>query len=151
MFCSIWDKCTEKMADMRRTRQALDETDRRIAAALMASPRASWRTVGQVLDLSERTIVRRAAPLLQDGTLRPTAVRNPARFPRIVPMALRIRCRPSRIAAIAAGLARRPDTIRVDLLGGGNEISGVLFLDGAQARDSLLLRDLPAWRRPETR
>jgi DNA-binding Lrp family transcriptional regulator len=125
-------------------RHDLDETDRRIAAVLMASPRASWRTVAQVLDLSERTVVRRATPLLQDGTLRPTAVRNPARFPRIVPMALRIRCRPNRIRAIAAGLARRPDTIWVDILGGGNEISSVLFLDGTQARNSLLLRDLPA-------
>ena len=129
---------------MRQTRHALDETDRRIAAALMASPRVSWRTVARVLDLSERTIVRRAMPLLQDGTLRPTAVRNPARFPRIVPMALRIRCRPNRIRAIAAGLARRPDTVWVDILGGGNEISSVLFLHGAQARNSLLLRDLPA-------
>ncbi|WP_370353977.1 Lrp/AsnC family transcriptional regulator [Catenulispora sp. EB89] len=124
--------------------RTLDETDRRIAAVLMASPRASWRTVAEVLDLSERTIVRRAAPLLHDGTLRPTAVRNPARFPRIIPTALRIRCRPSRIKAIAAGLARRPDTIWVDILGGGNEISSVLFLDGPEARNSLLLRDLPA-------
>jgi DNA-binding Lrp family transcriptional regulator len=129
---------------MRRAKHDLDETDRRIAAVLMASPRASWRTVADVLDLSERTIVRRSAPLLQDGTLRPTAVRNPALFPRIVPMVLRIRCRPSRINAIAAGLARRPDTVWVDILGGGNEISSVLFLDGPAARNSLLLRDLPA-------
>jgi DNA-binding Lrp family transcriptional regulator len=125
-------------------RDALDETDRRIAAVLMASPRAPWRTIAQVLDLSERTIVRRATPLLQDGTLRPTAVRNPARVPRMIPLVLRIRCRPSRIKAIAAGLARRPDTIWVDILGGGNEISSVLFLDGPEARNSLLLRDLPA-------
>jgi DNA-binding Lrp family transcriptional regulator len=110
----------------------------------MASPRASWRTVAQVLDLSERTIVRRATPLLEDGTLRATAVRNPALFPRIVPLVLRIRCRPSRIKAIAAGLARRPDTVWVDILGAGNEISSVLFLEGADARNSLLLRDLPA-------
>ena len=132
------------MADMRHARQALDETDRRIAAVLMASPRASWRAVADVLELSERTIVRRATPLLRDGTLRPTAVRNPAGFPRIAALVLRIRCRPSRINAIAAGLARRPDTTWVDILAGGNEISSVLFLDGAQARNSLLLRDLPA-------
>ncbi|WP_194892582.1 Lrp/AsnC family transcriptional regulator [Catenulispora pinisilvae] len=133
------------MADPRQARRAqLDETDRRIAAVLMAAPRASWRTIGDFLGLSERTIVRRAAPLLHDGTLRLTAVRNPARFPRIVPIVLRIRCRPSRIKAIAAGLARRPDTIWVDILGGGNEISSVLFLDGAEARNTLLLRDLPA-------
>ena len=132
------------IANVRHLRHDLDETDRRIAAVLMASPRASWRTVAQVLDLSERTIVRRATPLLEDGTLRATAVRNPALFPRIVPMVLRIRCRPNRIKAIAAGLARRPDTVWVDILGAGNEISSVLFLDGAEARNSLLLRDLPA-------
>jgi DNA-binding Lrp family transcriptional regulator len=132
------------MTDVRQERRELDEVDRRIVAVLMASPRAPWRTVARVLRLSERTIVRRATPLLHDGTLRPTAIRNPARFPRIVPMALRIRCRPSRIRAIAAGLARRPDTVWVDILGGGNEISCVLFLDGPAARNSLLLRDLPA-------
>ncbi|MBR7830691.1 Lrp/AsnC family transcriptional regulator [Actinospica sp. MGRD01-02] len=32
----------------------------------------------------------------------------------------------------------------VDILGGGNEISSVLFLDGPDARNALLLRDLPA-------
>jgi hypothetical protein len=41
-------------------RQDLDETDRRIVAALLASPRATWREVGRCLDLSERTVVRRA-------------------------------------------------------------------------------------------
>jgi len=130
--------------DVRCTWRELDETDRQIAAVLMASPRASWRTVARVLGVSERTIVRRAAPLLHDGTLRPTAVRNPDRFPRLIPMVLRIRCRPTRIKAIAAGLARRADTVWVDILGGGDEISSVLFLDGPRARTSLLLRDLPA-------
>lgn len=122
----------------------LDEADRRIAAALLASPRASWRTVGRVLGLSERTVVRRAAPLFHDGTLRATVVRHPVWFPGLIPLALRIRCRPSRIRAVAATLARRPDTIWVDVLGGGDEISVILFLDGPDARNTLLLRDLPA-------
>ncbi|MEV7189056.1 Lrp/AsnC family transcriptional regulator [Kitasatospora sp. NPDC093102] len=125
-------------------RESLDDTERRIAAVLLASPRASWRTVARVLGVSERTVVRRAAPLLHDGTLRPTAVRNPARFPRLIPMALRVRCRPSRTRAIATSLARRADTVWVDVLGGGDEICAVLFLDGPRARTSLLLRDLPA-------
>ena len=138
MMCAIDHKI---MAEMRHR---LDETERRIAAVLMASPRVSWRTAARVLGISERTVVRRAAPLLHDGTLRPTAVRNPARYPGLIPMALRIRCRPSRIKAIAAGLARRADTVWVDILGGGDEISSVLFLDGPRARTTLLLRDLPA-------
>ncbi|MGW5431228.1 Lrp/AsnC ligand binding domain-containing protein [Streptomyces sp. NPDC004059] len=111
---------------------------------MLAAPRASWRTVGRVLGVSERTVVRRAAPLFGDGTLRATAVRNPVHFPELIPLALRIRCRPTRISAIAATLARRPDTIWVDVLGGGDEICTILFLDGPDARNNLLLRDLPA-------
>ncbi|MEV5176769.1 Lrp/AsnC family transcriptional regulator [Streptomyces flaveolus] len=125
-------------------RHQLDETDSRIAAAMLAAPRASWRTVGRVLGISERTVVRRAAPLFGDGTLRATAVRNPVHFPELIPLALRIRCRPNRISAIAATLARRPDTIWVDVLGGGDEICTILHLDGPDARNNLLLRDLPA-------
>ncbi|WP_369387355.1 hypothetical protein AB5J72_06800 [Streptomyces sp. CG1] len=102
------------------------------------------RTVGRVLGISERTVVRRAAPLFGDGTLRATAVRNPVHFPELIPLALRTRCRPNRISAIAATLARRPDTIWVDVLGGGDEICTILFLDGPDARNNLLLRDLPA-------
>ncbi|WP_042418338.1 Lrp/AsnC family transcriptional regulator [Streptacidiphilus anmyonensis] len=125
-------------------RQALDETDRRIAAALVASPRASWREVARCLGLSERTVVRRVALLYADGTLRATAVRNPARFAHLVPVVLRIRCRPNRIRQVAQALARRDDTVWVDILGGGDEISAVFFLEGPEARNSLLLRDLPA-------
>jgi len=124
--------------------QPLNETDSRIAAALLASPRASWRTVGRVLGISERTVVRRAAPLFHDRTLRATAVRNPLWFPDLIPLALRIKCRPNQISAIAATLARRADTVWVDVLGGGDEICTILFLDGPDARNSLLLRDLPA-------
>jgi DNA-binding Lrp family transcriptional regulator len=125
-------------------RQDLDETDRRIVAALVASPRATWRDVGRCLDLSERTVVRRAVPLYADGTLRATVVRSPMHFRGLVPMALRIRCRPNRIRQVANALARRGDTIWVDILGGGDEISAVFFLDGPDARNALLLRDLPA-------
>jgi DNA-binding Lrp family transcriptional regulator len=125
-------------------RQTLDETERRIASVLLASPRASWRAVGAELGISERTVVRRALPLFQDGTLRATAVRNPMHFPGLIPMSLRIRCRPNRIRAVAAVLARRPDTIAVDIIGGGDEICAQFMLVGPEARNLLLLRDLPA-------
>lgn len=129
---------------MQIMRQVLDETDRRIAAALVASPRASWRDVARCLGLSERTVVRRVALLYADGTLRATVVRNPARFPHLVPVILRIRCRPTKIRQVARALARRSDSIWVDILSGGDEISTVFFLEGPQARNNLLLRDLPA-------
>lgn len=125
-------------------RQTLDQTDRRIAAALLAAPRASWRTVARCLNLSERTVVRRAGPLLADRTVRTTAIRNPDCFPEIIPMALRIKCRAGQIRALADTLARRPDTYWVDILGSGDEIGTVVFVTGADARNALLLHDLPA-------
>lgn len=129
---------------MQIMRQMLDETDRRIAASLVASPRASWREPAHCLGLSERTVVRRVTPLYADGTLRATAVRNPACFPHLIPVALRIRCRPNKIHQVARALARRTDTVWVDILGGGDEISTIFFLDDPDARNTLLLRDLPA-------
>jgi DNA-binding Lrp family transcriptional regulator len=45
---------------------------------------------------------------------------------------------------VAAALARRADTVWVDVLSGGDEISAIFFLDGPDTRNALLLRDLPA-------
>jgi DNA-binding Lrp family transcriptional regulator len=129
---------------MQIMRHELDETDRRIVAVLLASPRASWREVAHCLELSERTVVRRVAPLYADGTLRATVVRNPTHIPGVIPISLRIHCRPNKIRHVADALAHRSDTIWVDILGGGDEISAVFFLDGPEARNTLLLRDLPA-------
>lgn len=129
---------------MQNMRHELDRTERRIAAVLLAAPRASWREVGRCLGLSERTVVRRAAPLYADGTLRATVVRNPSLAPGVIPTALRIRCRPNKIRHVAQALARRADTVWVDILSSGDEVSAVFFLEGSEARNALLLRDLPA-------
>ncbi|MGW0086387.1 hypothetical protein [Streptomyces sp. NPDC003393] len=94
--------------------------------------------MARCLGLSERTVVRRVAPLYADGTLRATAVRTPARFPHLIPMALRIRCRPNKICPVAQAPALRTDTVRVDILGGGDEISTIFFLHGPEVRNNLL-------------
>ena len=135
---------TRSTGRLKVVRQQLDHTDRRIVAALLADPRASWRTIAATLDLSERTVIRRAGPLLADGTVRVTATPNPICFPDLIPIALRIRCRPQNIRTVAAGLARRPGTMWLDILSSGNELLAVLFLEDAAARNKLLLRDLPA-------
>lgn len=125
-------------------RQALDERERRIAAALVREPRASWGQVAHQLGISERTVARRAAPLYADGTMRATALQNPSRFPDLNPMTLRVRCHPGRLLAFAETLARRTDTISVDVIGGGREVVATLFVDGPQTRRELLLRELPS-------
>ncbi len=87
--------------------------------------------------------MRRVGPLYGDGTLRATAVPNPAYFPDLIPLVLRVRCRPNRVTEVADVMARRPDTVWVDILG-GDEVCTVHFLDGPQARTDLLLRQLVA-------
>ncbi|WP_334026635.1 Lrp/AsnC family transcriptional regulator [Nocardia terpenica] len=122
--------------------QPLVGTDHALATALLATPRASWRELARRLGISERTVVRRVPPLFDRGVLRATAVRNPAYFPDLIAMALRIRSTRDRIHSLATALARRPDVFGVGLLGGGSEIGALLFLDGIAARDALL-RELP--------
>ena len=129
---------------MQIMRHILDETDRRIVAVLLSAPRASWREVAHCLELSERTVTRRVTPLYADDTLRATVVGNPVKAPGVIPVALRIRCRPGKVRQVADALAHRADTTSVDILGGGDEICAVFFLDGPEARNTLLLRDLPA-------
>ncbi len=124
-------------------RQKLDEIDQRIVAALLLAPRISRRALSTALDIPERTLVRRVGPLYADGTLRATAVPNPACFPDLIPLVLRVRCRPNRVTEVADVMARRPDTVWVDILG-GDEVCTVHFLDGPQARTDLLLRQLVA-------
>jgi len=125
-------------------RQRLDVIDARIAAGLQLAPRASWRDLGQHLELSERTVVRRAGPLFADGTLRPTAVRNPYAHPDLVPLALRLQCHPSKARDLALVLARRSDTNWVEIVGGGHELCSMHFLADTDERDRLLLEQLPA-------
>ena len=110
----------------------------------MLSPRISWRDLGARLHLSERTIVRRAGPLFADGTLRATAVRNPYAYPDQVPLVLRLQCHPARARDLAVVLARWRETNWVEIVGGGHELCSVHFLADANARDRLLLDQLPA-------
>ncbi|QIS14098.1 Lrp/AsnC family transcriptional regulator [Nocardia arthritidis] len=124
--------------------QHLEETDRRIVTALVADPRVSWRELAQRLDLSERTVVRRAVPLYEKGIVRASAMRNLACFPQLRVITLRLKCARERVGALAEALARRPDTRAVDVISGGGEIFALLYLDNAQERDALLLRDIPA-------
>ncbi|WP_229887177.1 AsnC family transcriptional regulator [Streptomyces olivaceoviridis] len=90
----------------------MNATDSRIAAALPAAPRASWRTVSRVLGISERTVVRRAAPLFGDGTLRATAVRNPAQAPSQEPVAM-----PTWNAEVARAMGGVRARVRAPLVG----------------------------------
>lgn len=132
------------MGEMTDRRHILDDVDRRLVCALQYNGRASWGRIAEALEVSERTVARRAGMLLGAGTVRVVAVRNAFRIPGWLPTVLRVRCRTGRVRAVADALAGRTDVLWTDILGGGDEVCATVFSRGAQQRSALLLRDLPA-------
>ncbi|MBP2478985.1 DNA-binding Lrp family transcriptional regulator [Crossiella equi] len=118
---------------------ALDDVDRGLLHALQLDGRASFAAVAQVLGTSESTVARRYRRLRAAGALRVvggTSTDQPS-------WTVRLRCTPDAATALAAALARRPDTFWVHVLSGGTEISCFVQARDEDARDSLLLAKLP--------
>ncbi|GAA4524254.1 Lrp/AsnC family transcriptional regulator [Amycolatopsis samaneae] len=125
-------------------RHTLDDVDRRLVAALQLDGRASWGRIAAAIGVSERTVVRRAGPLLGTRVVRVTAVRNPMCLPGVIPLVLRLRCKPGRTPLVADAVAALANTIEVLYLDGGDEVYAVVFVPGPHRQRSLLLKDLPA-------
>ncbi|WP_221329226.1 Lrp/AsnC family transcriptional regulator [Actinoplanes sp. L3-i22] len=119
----------------------LDDTDRRLVAALQCDGRVSVERVATVLGLSARVVHRRLGRLLGDGTVRVVAA------PRVRPyeavMLLRIRVLRGSVSAITDALAARADVPYLDVSAAGDEISAVLAA-GRDPRNRLVFRQLPA-------
>jgi DNA-binding Lrp family transcriptional regulator len=73
-----WDAAQSKSPEAGQVdRDALDTTDRDIIAVLSEDGRAAFATVGQRLGISESQVRKRATRLIEDGTMRVTAIANP--------------------------------------------------------------------------
>ncbi|MER7154381.1 Lrp/AsnC family transcriptional regulator [Streptomyces lydicus] len=120
----------------------LDAVDRGLVHALQIDGRASFRTVAEVLGVSENTVARRYRRLRSAGVLRVVGVVNGVALGHSS-WALRLQCTPDAAGAVAAALAGRPDTSYVHLLSGGTEISCNVQSPSAAERDALLLHKLP--------
>ncbi|MEJ3651542.1 AsnC family transcriptional regulator [Actinomycetes bacterium KLBMP 9759] len=120
----------------------LQSVDRAIAQALELDGRASFRLVGDVLGVSESTVARRYRRMRSAGVLRVVGSANGLLL-GYTSWTLRIRCMPDAANAIAAALARRPDTYWVHVLSGGTEISCNLQARDDAERDVLLMDTLP--------
>lgn len=124
----------------------LDDIDRRIIHALQIDGRVPFRTVADVIGVSEQTVARRYRRLRGSGVVRVVGAVNGPRL-GYVSWTIRLRCTPDAAADIGAALARRPDTFWVHLLSGGTEISCNTQARSDADRDSLLLEKLPRTRR----
>ncbi|CAG6390556.1 Lrp/AsnC family transcriptional regulator [Streptomyces cocklensis] len=97
------------------------DLDRQIACALQINGRASWARISRVLGVSERTVARRAQPLLDSGVIRVVATVDTQRIGWGEPVLLRLRCRPGTTRDVALALADSRETRTVMLTEGSTD------------------------------
>ncbi|MFI6294739.1 Lrp/AsnC family transcriptional regulator [Nonomuraea sp. NPDC050790] len=122
---------------------SLDERDLAIVAALHVDARVPWGRLGEVLGLSDRTVARRARRLMDLGVVRVVGVANPYHSGYTTPMIVRGRCARGSIVTMAGLIARRPDTLWVDILVGGTDLCFVTYAGSRESRNAFLLKELP--------
>lgn len=106
-----------------------DRTDEQIIHALQASPRASFRLIGEVLDLPEKTVARRYRRLRRDGLLRVTLLVAPTPTGRTT-HTVRVRTGRETSGPLADRLARHEDISWVSVHGGGCDVQFSLRAQG---------------------
>ena len=115
----------------------IDDLDRQLAQCLAVDGRASFAAIAEILGVSDQTVARRYRRLRSAGALR--VVGLPAKVDG-ASWLLRMRCVPGSGEAIAAALARRPDTAWVQLLSGDTEVLCSLRGNPGEGTDALLAR-----------
>jgi len=124
--------------------QVLDETDRRMLAALQLDGRASWPVVARSVGASESTVQRRYAALKDRGAARVIGVVDVLRCGLGVPVLVRVSTRPGRAEEVAARLAGRPEARFVAVLTGGVDAVAEFVVPSHRDLGQMLVRDLPA-------
>jgi DNA-binding Lrp family transcriptional regulator len=124
----------------------LDAIDRQIVHLLTIEPRASFRVIAEVAQISDQTAARRYRRLTESAGLRVLGVLDGDRL-GWVSWFVRLQATPGNAEAIAEALARRPDTRWVHLASAGTEITCEFEARTAEQRDALFLRGLPGSRR----
>ncbi|GAB3967097.1 Lrp/AsnC family transcriptional regulator [Actinoallomurus acanthiterrae] len=120
----------------------MDSVDRGLIHALHLDGRAPFRTIAEVLGVSENTVARRYRRMRGEGVLRMVGMVDGARL-GYVPWTIRLRCTPDAASRVAEALAAREDTSWVYLLSGGTEVSCNVQARSADEQEALLLHKLP--------
>jgi DNA-binding Lrp family transcriptional regulator len=127
----------------------LDEVDRQLVHALMLVPRASFRQLAGVLEVSDQTVARRYRRLAETAGLRVFGLIDAPRA-GWVNWLVRLQTAPGSAQRIADSLAQRPDTRWVRLYSGGAELVFSLQARSPEQRNTLFLRGLPGSRHVTT-
>ena len=124
----------------------LDDIDRQIVHILTIEPRAPFRVIAELTQISDQTAARRYRKLIESAGLRVLGVVNGPRA-GWVDWFVRLQTTPGSADAIGEALARRSDTKWVNLASGGTEIICTVQTSTPEQHDALFLRGLPGSRR----
>jgi Lrp/AsnC family transcriptional regulator, regulator for asnA, asnC and gidA len=101
---------------------ATDELDRKIIEILQTDGRASHAEMARKLGVSEGTVRRRLAKLLDDHIIRVIAIAEPERLGYHTSAFIGLQVDPSRVEAVATQLAALPETEHVAITTGSFDI-----------------------------
>ncbi|KHK96609.1 hypothetical protein LK09_14890 [Microbacterium mangrovi] len=115
--------------------------DRAVVHAIERSPRASWKSLGDVIDVDPATVARRWARLEREGlawvTCYPLLTQDPASA------FVEISCRAGTTEDVAAAIARHPEALFVDIVTGGTDILITAVSADQAGLSDYVLRRLP--------
>jgi DNA-binding Lrp family transcriptional regulator len=120
----------------------MDVLDYQLLHALQLDARVPFARFAQLVGVSEQTAARRFRRLRSAGIVRVVGMIDPQPLGESA-WIVRIQTRPDASAALAGGLARRPDVGWITLTSGGSEILCVIRSRTSRQRDELLLQRLP--------
>jgi DNA-binding Lrp family transcriptional regulator len=122
----------------------LDALDRRIVAALVIHPRATWPEIGRAVNASEATVSRRAARILSSGEVHVSATLDVFATGRGVPVFIRIRCRAGKATEVANTLATWPNVRFVTLVSGASDCLAEVVVGDREDLLTLTMVQLPS-------
>lgn len=139
---------------MRRKRvHKVDEVDNKIIAALRQDGRKSNVELGREIGVSEGTIRKRVARLIQEGVMQVIAVANPQKLGYQIEVMIGIHCDIEKVKEIADHLASLEEIRTTSIASGVYDIIMVaLFRNNDELLDFLLnkLSNTPGIRKTET-
>lgn len=115
----------------------LDPLDLQILQALQLDGRAPFGRIAAVLGVSDQTVARRYRRLRNTANVRVLGMTDENRLGRQSWM-VRLHCTPDVAEQLADALAKRPDTLYVNLISGGTEVVCGMKPRSRKERDELL-------------
>jgi Lrp/AsnC family transcriptional regulator for asnA, asnC and gidA len=131
----------------------MDEVDRQIVEILRVDGRASHAAISRQLGVSEGTVRRRLARLLDEGFIRVVAIPEPEQLGFHTSASIGLKVDPARVEEVADQLTQMTETERVSITTGSYDIFISVSMPSAEALAAFLHHKvgvIPGVRQTET-